>query len=78
MTAPVVPEAVVMPSCWDAMATGIKISVAPTDDLQFPFDKRGVWVMVPPNPEEHEAFAHSVGEQVRVTVLELVKRGRID
>lgn len=74
MSAVHVPETAVMPSSWDAQAYGIKVSVAPTDDLQFPFDKRGVWLIIPPNPDEHEALARGLGEQVRVTVLELLNR----
>lgn len=66
---PLVPETVVMPTAWDdTKPTQFKLSLAPLDDLGFPYDRRSMTVTTPQESKDYAKFAKDVARQVENTV----------
>lgn len=67
---PIVPEVPkILDIHWDDTVYGLKVSLAPTDDLGFPLNKRGVHLGTPTDPKQYKKFAKDLGKTVEDTVL---------
>ena len=67
---PVVPEDAVMPPDWAEMKPHqFKLSLAPLDELGFPYDRRSMVTTVPHDHRDYRKFAEDIARQVQNTVL---------
>lgn len=58
-----------MPPDWIGMKpVQFKVSLAPLDDMGFPFDRSGMVATVPQDVKDHPAYAKEIGWQVENTV----------
>lgn len=46
----------------------IRILIVPLDEIGLPFDRRGVTVSIPSNPENRADFAKALGTKVEKTI----------
>lgn len=64
------PENDILPINWGdrPIMQEIRILVVPLDEIGLPFDRRGISVSIPSNPENRADFAKALGTKVEKTV----------
>lgn len=66
----------IIPVNWDVPPKPyeIQLSLAPLDEIGIPYEKRGLRLTVPKNPDEWQAFAKAVATQVQKTLIVILER----
>lgn len=54
----------------------IQLSLAPLDEIGIPYEKRGLRLKVPTNPDEWQSFAKAVSTQVQKTIIVILEAQR--
>lgn len=54
----------------------IQLTLAPLDEIGMPYEKRGLRLTVPKNPDEWQTFAKAVATQVQKTIVVILEEAK--